>query len=339
MKINLQQIAESLNISISTVSRVINNKPGIKQETRDKINSYIKNHNATITNSEFKSIGVVDTYLRHSISGYYLAFLLEGIDKRLNSLGYNMTLIHFDQIQEQYHRLGYSPVLQAQKGLIWLEPLFNRDHLQIINDHEIECVVINNSLKDIPVNYVKSNNYDAAVNAIDLLARKGHQKIGFVGGYLKLTNHADRWQGFSDGLMKNKLELNMNWVSNNISSWDKKGGFEGAFHILNQQERPTAIMLMTDLLAEGAYNAAKELEYDIPEDISFISFDDSPLANLLQPSLSSFQQPLLEMSTQAVDLLLEQLIKPQKKETIQKNSVNCPLVLRNSICPVSSIKS
>ncbi|MCP4401104.1 MAG: LacI family transcriptional regulator [bacterium] len=333
MKFNLQGIADEFNVSVSTVSRVLNNKKGVNKETREKILDYVNVHTTGLSNDLLQSVGLVDTYSRHKIDSYYLSFLLEGVDERLHAFRYNTMLIHSDQIAQQWHTLGECPVLKAQKGIIWMEPLFDEEYLALLKRYNLPCVVINNYKPDIPVDSIKSDNYSASRRGVEFLANHGHTNIGFIGGYLDLTNHKDRFAGFEDGLKAAGLELVEQWSIDDIVSWDDNGGAEGMHRILSLKKRPSVVMLASDLLAVGCYKAAREHGVRIPDDISIISFDDAPFAEHLTPRLTTFQQPLLKMGVAAAERLIALLMGKQADE-VRHTLIDCPLIVRDSIATV-----
>ena len=334
LKFNLQKIAEDLNVSISTVSRALNNKQGVNKETKEKILDYVNAHTTGLSNNLVQSVGLVDTYSRHKIDSYYLSYLLEGVDERLHAFGYNTTLIHSDQIDQQWHTLRGCPVLKAQQGIIWMEPLFDEEYFALLKRYNLPCVVINNYKSDVPVDSIKSDNYSASRKGIEFLINHGHTSIGFIGGYLNLTNHKDRYAGFVDGIQAAGLNLVEQWVIDDIVAWNDTGGAEGMHRLLSLKERPTVVMLASDLLAVGCYKAAQDHGVRIPDDISIISFDDAPFAEHLTPRLTTFQQPLLKMGLAAAERLIALLMGKQADE-VQHTLINCPLIVRDSIATLS----
>ncbi len=333
MKFNLQKIANDLNVSISTVSRALNDKQGVNKETKEKILDYVNSHTPCPSNNILQSVGLVDTYSRHKIDSYYLSYLLEGVDERLHAFRYNTMLIHSDQIDQQWHTLGGCPVLKAQKGIIWMEPLFDEEYFALLKRYNLPCVVINNYKPGVAVDSIKSDNYSASRKGIEFLINHGHTKIGFIGGYLHLTNHQDRYAGFVDGLQAAGLELIEQWIIDDIVAWNDNGGAEGMHRLLSLKERPTVVMIASDLLAVGCYRAAREHGVRIPDDISVVSFDDAPFAEYLHPRLTTFQQPLLKMGVAAADRLIALLMGKQADE-VQHTLIDCPLIVRDSIATV-----
>ncbi|MCP4398666.1 MAG: LacI family transcriptional regulator, partial [bacterium] len=202
-----------------------------------------------------------------------------------------------------------------------------------VKRYNLPCVVINNYKPDVPVDSIRSDNYSASRKGIEFLVNHGHTNMGFIGGYLHLTNHKNRYAGFVDGLKAAGLEFVEQWIIDDIVAWNDDGGAEGMHRLLSLKKRPSVVMLASDLLAVGCYKAAQEHGVQIPDDISIISFDDAPFAKFLSPKLTTFQQPLLEMGVAAAERLIALLMGKQADE-VQHTLIDCPLIVRNSIATV-----
>ena len=329
----IREIAEALSLSTATVSRVLNKKDGVHPATKERVMQYLSSLEAgEVESYALKTIGIVDTYSRHKIDSYYLSDILEGADERIHAYDYTTMLIHSDQIELEMMKYGQVKIFDHCSGLLWLEPMFNGRYDEILKQRDIPCVVINNCEEDVEAYLVKSDNYSSAKKAVNFLASMGHKKIAFVGGYLNLTNHKDRYLGYVDGLKAEGIELDEGLVVDDVTSWDDNGGKEGTYRLLARTRDVDAIMLCSDFLALGAYKALEGSRIAVPEDVSIVSFDDSPLATYIKPSLSSFRQPLTEIGIKAANLLFEIISsagrpRPEKKTLL----IHCPFMVRESI--------
>ena len=350
----IKEIAEALNLSTATVSRVLNEKAGVHPATKDRILGYMRSLEGVGDQYRLRTVGIVDTYSRHKINGYYLADILEGADQRIHAYDHTTMLIHSDQIEIEAMRYGRVRIFEHLSGLLWLEPMFNGRYEAIVKERGIPCVVINNCEEGLVAYLVKSDNYSSAKKAVNFLASMGHRRIAFVGGYLDLSNHRDRYRGYADGLEAEGLELDAGLVVDDVTSWDEDGGAEGTYRLLARTREIDAIMLCSDFLALGAYKALGARGIAIPDEVSIVSFDDSPLAPYIRPSLSSFRQPLTEIGIKAANLLFELISSsgqdpsgqdpsgqdpsgqdPSGQDPPEKRvvSVHCPFIVRDSIRP------
>lgn len=333
----IRQIAGELDMSIATVSRVINNKPDVNPQLRERVITYLRgiDYQPPVVSSDLGLIGLVDTFQRHHLNSYYISAILAGADEQLHRYKYNIVLIHFDQIESEMMSYGQVTILNRLKGLLWLEPMFGDQHLKIVRDHRLPCVVLNNSEEGIAVDLVKSDNYHASRRAVAFLVARGHRRIGFVGGWLHLTNHRDRLAGYIDGLSEASIEQDENIVVKDVVSWDEHGGYEGMNRAMSRRDRPTAVLVCSDFLAGGVYSAVADLGLRVPNDVSVVSFDDFPLAAHMNPPLTTFRQPLREMGAQAANLLAEYFrgngSMPRSEQQIRQELVACPMISRESV--------
>jgi DNA-binding LacI/PurR family transcriptional regulator len=328
-----KEIADALNLSTATVSRVLNNKGSVHPSTKERVMQYVTGRESPDSDSyDLKTIGIVDTYSRHKINSYYLSDLLAGADERIHAYQHTTMLIHSDQIELEMMKYGQVKIFDHCNGLLWLEPMYSRRYEEIVKKHNMPCVVINNCEDDIDAYLVKSDNYSSAKKAVNFLASTGHKRIAFVGGYLNLTNHKDRYLGYVDGLKAEGIEPDQSLIIDDITSWDDHGGAEGIYRLLGRRKDMDAIVLCSDFLALGAYKALEGMHIAIPNDVSIVSFDDSPLASYIKPSLSSFRQPLTEIGIKATNLLFE-IMSSSGSETVPTKNllIHCPFMVRESI--------
>ena len=339
MKKTIKDIAADLGVSVTTVSRVMNNKAGLRPETRETVLRYLIDQGKIARDTgSFKLIGIVDLFSRHRLDNYYISEVIDGADERIHAMNYVSALVHSDVIEKELLTYGNASILDHFEGLLWMEPMFSEKYYSIVKYKRIPCVVINNCEENIPIDFIKSDNYAAAKKAIRFLVENGHRNIGFIGGYLHLANHSDRFRGYREGLMDAGIEVDPRFVIDDITSWDSHGGAEGMYRLLGRDEVPSAVMLCSDFLAEGAYEAAKAKHVKIPDQVSIVSFDDFPLATYLDPPLTTFKQPLHEIGQTAANRLFEIMGTPEKRSANPKHTlVESPIKLRGSIRLAKSV--
>ncbi len=337
-KPRLTKIARDLELSITTVSRVLRNRPDVNPETRKRVLEYVQTigYQTKTKLSELPLIGVVDTFRRHLLSSYYDALILEGVDEKLYESGFLTTIIHTELIEREQGMYDNVRVLNQLSGIIWLEPLFNPHYLQIVSNHGIPCVVINSCEQGVQVDLVECNSFKAAKMATEYLLGLGHRAIAFIGGQLSYPNILDRLKGYTSALAEAGVELDQSLVVDDISLWNDEGGVEGVYRLFSRKRTPTAILLSSDFLVNGVYRAIKELGYSIPRDISVISFDDSPFASYLDPPVTSCQQPLKHMGSTAAERLVRMIEARPEDRSPQTISVNMHFIVRRSTGPAPS---
>ena len=332
-KPSIRTISTDIKVSTATVSRVLNNKPDVSSKTRQKVLDYMQRvgYQPHAPQGALRLIGLVDTFSRHTLNSYYLSTIAETFDRKIRGYGYNTVLIPSDQILRGLR--VQASILKSLEGILWMEPIFSKRIASIIAECGVPCVVINNCEEGVGVDAVESDNRSASRQAVEFLLDRGHTAIGFVGGWLHLTNHKDRFDAYKKRMEEAGIRILDDWIIDDITLWNDEGGAEGIHRLLSRKKRPTAALLCSDFLAVGAYRAVREMGLAIPADISFISFDDFPLAQYMEPPLTTFRQPLQEMGDTAAAKLIGLITgerKPQGRQYLR-----CPLIVRKSVRTVS----
>ena len=336
-KQTLSTLARELNVSVTTISRVLHNKPDVKAATRQKVLAHIqrRGYHLSITAADLNLIGIVDTFKRHRLSSYYTALLLEGIDDTFYPEGYLTTLVHTELVEKEQSAYGHVKLFNQLCGIIWLEPAFDRRYLAMVAQNNIPCVVINSCEPDLAVDIVECNSFNAAKTATEYLIGLGHRHIAFIGGQFNYSSINDRVHGYREALAEADIAPNPTLIIEDIAQWNDEGGAEGVYRLYSKQERPTAILVSSDFLIAGVYRAIKDLKLTIPGDVSVISFDDSPLAAYLDPPVTSCQQPLKEIGARAAQRLVRLMAMPPAERTPEKQTVKMPFVVRRSTRRIS----
>jgi LacI family transcriptional regulator len=133
----------------------------------------------------------------------------------------------------------------------------------------------------------------------------GHRRIGFITGHPSHSASEERLAGFKDAMKHAGLAVRTNQVARGLFTY--KSGLEAAKRLLGNGFHPTAIFASNEEMALAALNVAHRKGLDVPRDISIAGFDDTPMARMMTPALTSVQRPIAEMAREAVRLLVEQL--------------------------------
>jgi len=330
-KLNIRAISSEIKVSTATVSRVLNNKPDVSPKTRQKVLAYVQRvgYRPHSPNGALRLIGLIDTFSRHTLNSYYLSTIAEAFDRWIRSYGYNTVLIPSDQILPGLRAHAHASTLKSLQGILWMEPIFTNRFAAITAECGVPCVVMNNCEEGVIIDTIESDNRSASRQAVEFLLDRGHTAIGFVGGWLHLTNHKDRFDAYKERMEEAGIPILDDLIIDDITLWNDEGGAEGLHRILSRRNRPSALLLCSDYLAVGAYRAVKEMGLVIPRDISIISFDDFPLAQYMEPPLTTFRQPLQEMGEIAAEKLVGLITgerKPQGRQYLR-----CPLIVRKSV--------
>jgi LacI family transcriptional regulator len=298
----LAQIAEAAGVSIPTVSRVLNGKPGISAPKRHEIERLIEDHGYARRKTK-RNASLID-FVVSSLETQWATELLRGAQAEAARSGVDMVL-----------NVTHST---PAGGPDWIERIASRGSdgiVLVVSDLTAEARVRLAKLK-VPVVAIDPQGSDtesfATVSATDWVGGReatehllglGHQRIGFVTGPMELECHQDRLDGYMSALGRAGIDPLRELVRHGdslISGGQRFGG-----ELLDLAERPTAIISGSDEQAYGVYLAARERGIRVPEDLSVVGFDDVDLCRWVSPQLTTVRQPLASMASEATRLLLK----------------------------------
>lgn len=327
MKVTIKDVAKKANVSITTVSRVINKIEGYtNEETKKRILKVIEEldykPNAlarSLVTKRTKTIGLI----LPDISNPFFPSIAKSVEDLVNELGYNLILCNsYDDTEKE---ANYINVLKEKcvDGIL-LSSKQTKDKYDIYKD-DIPMVFIDRK-PEVEVKYgVFVDNYKGAYNATKHLIDLGHRSIACITGPKNINTTIERLRGYKDALIDNHIECDETIIKSN--DYAIEGGYEAAKDLI-VNHNITAIFTHDDLMACGVYKAAKELSYKIPDDISVVGFDDITLVEFLDPPLTTIKQPTEDIGKVSVEILMD-LIENNK---IQGKiiSLDTELIVRES---------
>jgi len=325
-RVNIQEVAKLAGVSPSTVSRALNNHPGISEKTRQKIIEVAKKLNykpnyrgQILTTKSTKNIGLLIT----DITNPFFPELVRGAEERASEAGYTILLGNTSESEEKETNyldfFSRGPV----DGVIISASRISNEHIINLAEEGLPIVVINRMLEHPKISYVSTDMEKGGYLATKHLIKLGHSRIAFINGP-KLSEAAERrLSGYKRALTESKIRYNPNLISFNTPVADS--GYKEAIKLLCAKNPPSAIFTYNDLMAFGVIKAAKELGIKIPEELSIIGFDDIFFSNFTDPPLTTVRQPKEELGENAVELLLK-LMKGEKQSLLLEPE----LILRNT---------
>ncbi|MFW5745026.1 MAG: LacI family DNA-binding transcriptional regulator [Spirochaetota bacterium] len=305
---SMKEIAEAAGVSIATVSRVINNKPDVGSDTRQRVLDELERRNyeyrSGAVGDGLQLIGFVNNYRQYPASTDYVANLLVGCQERSSSHAYNLVMLDADAIQKEMRWPGRYGVIEQIAGVVWSMPIFEQSHAEFLQSRGIPYVVINNLKHGVKAPFVESDNYTAVRQAVEYLIGMGHRRIGFIGGALHIANMEDRYKGYLQHMAEFDLEVDRDWVIDDLTGVEEHNAIEGTYRLLGRRNLPTALITASESVALGVYRVFATRGIRIPDDVSIVSFDDTRLSELMQPPVTTFRQHLHQMGGRAIDLLM-----------------------------------
>ena len=305
---NILEIAKAAGVSKTTVSRVLNNKPDVKPETREKIAELIRRHefqpNAAATAISSKknvnTIGLIIPYDANYIFGNpFNTELMRGVSTETNAAGYHLMLCHF-------HKEEYVSVFKQKRvaGFILISP--GKDQkIMISRLKEIGAPFVSTSrVPNVPdINFVEIDNVHGAELAVEHLIQLGHTRIGVIKGPKHLASSFDRLHGYCAMLAKHGIPFDERLLQDGHSTVES--GYEAMSVLLKQNPDMTAVFVSSDLMAIGAIGAVTQAGKKVPRDISVVGYDGIPLAGSLNPALTTIDQHASEKGAYAAKMLID----------------------------------
>lgn len=330
--ITIKDIARSLNVSVSTVSRALNNNPDISLETRKKIKEYAKEHKYNPNNwaqllrsNQSSVIGVIVPEL----DNFFFASVLAGIEEIAEQHGFNIIICQSHENYEKEIRNVETLIKTRVSGIITSlsKTTFKYDHFQELIDRDIPIVFFDRICTGIDTSKVVVDDYSGTLTATEYLIETGCKRIAFFSAPYHLEISKNRKNGYLDALRRNHITVDERLI---YLADTKKLGYTVAMEVLQLENRPDAFMTMNDYTASGIILAAKQLKLRIPEDISICGFSNSKISQDTDPMLTTVDQHPKKVGEEAMELLLEK-INSDGQTVVKKNRViKTDLVVRQS---------
>jgi DNA-binding LacI/PurR family transcriptional regulator len=308
-KKTIQEIADIAGVSIATVSRVMNHKTSVKEETRGKILSVLKefgiNPSSVLqTDKSSRTILLCVAELRNPFNG----IIINGIQQAAYRNNYRVFIL---QSKEVYFTFDdFKDVLQNHSfaGIILLASVVDTELLELLTR---SCpAVMASEYNDIEgISFVSVDDVTAARRATEYLINCGCRRIGMLNSHLRHQYARHREQGYKEALEHAGLETREEWIAH-ISAVDYSIALPYAINLLSLPKAPDGFFAISDVFAVAVIHAAKRVGLRVPEDISVIGFDNIPVSSMTDPTITTIQQPGNQIGYQACELLIEKINNP-----------------------------
>ena len=309
----INDIARMADVSKATVSKVINDYPGVNPKTKEKVLEVMRDNNywpnatarSLSTNRSF-TIGIFDP---SRLNNFFFREVMEGIESLLGEKGFDIlyftnknwgdTWVDFSFAEKSLNR-NIDGVLMMGFGEVDFSQ-FNK-----LIQSKIPTVFIDLMIEGKKTSYVTSDNISGAKKAIKYLYKMGHRDIGIIRGPSGFKPAEDRFKGFRETLTELDITYHPEWVK--ADDYSEEAGYKKMKELLQLDEKPTAIFC-EDIFAVGAIQVLKENKLEVPDDISFIGFDDIELSR--HYGLTTIAQDKIKIGRKAAELLLKIIYKEE----------------------------
>lgn len=322
-KMRIQDVARLANVSIGTVSRVLNHKPDVDPLTRERVLRIVEECGyvpsitaAGLAVGRNRLISVLVPALTWPLVSELMLNVAEIVDRT----SYEMVLY---SISTSNHDRDCGRVIdrilatKLTAGLLAIFPGQSAQHLMELQRNGFPCVLIDDQSEPLPgIPWIGADNRGGAYEATRYLIGLGHRRIAYIQGPMKYKVSHDRYAGYCQALQEAGIEIDPLLVEE--GDFMPTGGVSSTRALLARfhADRPTAIFAGSDLTAYGVMSAAEEFGLRIPQDLALIGFDDNPSSAHMRPALTTVRQPFPEMGQRAIELLL-QLIEQARLARLQ----------------------
>ncbi len=338
----IKEIARECNVSVATVSNILNHKPGASDETRKMVMKKVKELNYTpnsvarnLKTKNSRSIGVIV----EDMTIFSVPDIVDGITEHCEEKNYQILLINlrlFKKFQDTYyHRDDYYSMVKDEiwkliskqvEGIIYVAA-HERTIRCIPEDLPIPAVMAYGYTESEKVPSVVVNDEGGAYQIIKHVIDQGHSRIGVITGKNDSPHAQERLVGYQRALYENGILYNPSFVC--VGDWTRTSGYQCTDRLLEQDV--TAIFCMNDLMAGGVYDRLEELELRPGEDISVAGYDNRELSGYYKPPLSTITLPLHDIGYEASEIILKMLEKENEDGTEAVHRVNCYPLIRKSV--------
>ena len=336
--LTLEDIAQQSGVSRSTVSRVVNNQPHVRDNVRKQVLDTLhrtgyRPHAAARTLALQRS-SILGLILPHSISFFftdpYFAHVTKGIAQSCNQHDYTLSLFLVDSKEDEetiFSRVCHRGLLDGvmvQSGHHGDQEIIGR-----LIDAKMPLVVLGRPFRSDNITYVDIDNINASYTAVSHLVTLGRRRIGTIAGPANSTVGLDRMEGYRKALVERGLDIDESLISE--GDFTEVGGYNAMQKLL--PAKPDAIFAASDIMAIGAIHAVRDAGFRVPEDIAFVGFDDLSQASHADIQLTTVRQPVVQFGIRAVETLIEEI--ENRGSPPRRIIMDTELVIRQSCgCPV-----
>jgi len=303
-------VAEKAQVSVITVSRLLNNPKLVSSHTAEKITRAMEELNyqpsqiaRSLVKKQTNTIGVIMSDIKNTFFNNWFRIVEDYASKH----GYNLLLCNTDENPER--EMKYVKLLQSQRvdGLIIIP--CSEKSVDYLLKSNLNFILVDRILKQQKTSYVSTNHYQGAFDATEYLIKLGHKKIAVLKGGGILYPDIERYSGFENAMKGNKIDIKEDFIIN--CEFNEIKAYNATLKLMKMNPEPTAIFTFNSKMMNGTIKAIQKLALNIPEDISLICFDQIPGYEIFQPRIACVVQPIKSLGEKAISALISKIKKPE----------------------------
>jgi LacI family transcriptional regulator len=306
--LNMKDIAKLAGVSTATVSRVINNDPRVRKETRQEVEKIIEKfgyrRNLLARKLAMKRTSTIGVLLSDITNPFY-SEIARGIEDEARQGGYTVMFGSTDnnsKIQQEYIDLFLE---QRVDGIMFGSVSLEDPDVERLFKEDFPFVLINRKVDTIKTDFIVLDNVKGAYMITEYLIKLGHRRIGIIHGPLNYSTGVDRLRGYKEALWKHAIKDDSELMK--PGDFQQESGYLAFKKFCQIKNPPTAVFASNDFMALGALEAASEFGVKIPEDIALVGFDDIDFVSFKFVDLTTVSQRKYEMGTKGTQLLIRKI--------------------------------
>ncbi len=331
--VTIIDLARELGISPSTVSRALIDHPDVRNETKDRVRRlakrlhYFPNPIAqSLKSNQTRTLGVIVPEIKHD----FFSSAISGIEEVAYQQGYTIILCQSNESFERevvhtnllmHHRVAGLLVSISQKTI-------TGGHFRDFLKRKIPLVFFDRACDDVPASKVIIDDYKSAFDAVRYLVQKGYKRIAHLAGPRDLAICRKRCEGYVDALKQAGIAVTEELVP--YGGMHEEDGYASMARLLTDSGFPDAVFAVNDPVVIGAYQKIKEAGLRIPRDIALVGFSNNWITSLVDPPITTVNQPSFEMGKVATRLLIEAIDNKWSDDQKRTIVLDTDLVVRSS---------
>lgn len=326
-------IAKALNISPSTVSRALRDHPDISKATKSKVLEtaqrldYFPDSLAQgLKKRQTNTIGIIVPEIKH----HFFSFAISGIEDVAYNSDYTIMVCQSNE-DDNRERLNLRALVSNRiAGLLVSISQKTKDisHFDILRKQKIPVVFFDRCNDQITQSRVIVDDYQGAFDAVSHLAQRGYKKIAHICGPDFISISKDRCQGYKDALQAHGLAIDEHYIVKGGMQQDD--GSIAIKKLLKLNPKPDAVFAVNDPVAIGAFIVLKQKKIKIPDEMALVGFSNNPISELLDPALTTVEQPAYDIGKSAATILLDQINAGDHEQEPVVKVLKTNLIIRQS---------
>ncbi|XEC94646.1 LacI family DNA-binding transcriptional regulator [Paenibacillus tarimensis] len=319
MTVTIKDVARLAGVSPSTVSRVISNHPRISKATAVKVREIMEqigyHPNVMAKSLVSKTTSTLAIFLPRPAEELFLNLFfsefIRGMVARASKSGYDMMITSSTSEHDEVAAITRLVRSKRVDGVILMSSRRNDPVVHYLEEQQFPFILIGRNEEYPDIMSVDNDNVQASYDATKHLIDRGHTRIGFVSGPPHLIMSKDRMKGYEKALREANLPLNPQWIVE--GEFLQESGYRAMSLIMSLLDRPTALVVIDDVVAFGIVRGLNEIGYSVPQNMSLISFNNTALTELSSPPISSVDISIYQLGYLASQNLI-QAVKGESKE-------------------------